>query len=134
KDADRLAREVTQQMGKPLAQARGEVKTAIFRARTMMSIAAESLRDEPLPPVPGFTRFIRHEPVGVVLDISAWNYPLLITVNVVVPAVLAGDAALIKHAMRTALCGEAFERAFAAAGAPEGLVTAVHADHDGCAR
>src|SRR5207248_11686274 len=94
----------------------------------------EALADEPLTAVPGFTRFIRHEPVGVVLDISAWNYPLLITVNVVVPAVLAGDAVLIKHAMRTALCGEAFERAFAAAGAPEGLVTAVHADHDGCAR
>src|SRR5689334_6083998 len=61
KDGERIAREVTQQMGKPLTQARGEVKTALVRARTMMSIAVESLRDEPLPPVPGFTRFIRHE-------------------------------------------------------------------------
>ena len=134
KDGDRIAAEITRPMGKPLAQARGEVKTALARARHMMSIAPGALADERLPPLPGFTRFIRHEPVGVVLDISAWNYPLLITVNVVVPAVLAGDAVLIKHAMRTALCGEAFERAFAAAGAPEGLVTAVHADHDGCAR
>ncbi|HYV65750.1 MAG TPA: aldehyde dehydrogenase family protein, partial [Myxococcales bacterium] len=134
KDGERIATEITRQMGKPLAQARGEVKTALARARHMMSIAPEALADERLPPVPGFTRFIRHEPVGVVLDISAWNYPLLITVNVVVPAVLAGDAVLIKHAMRTALCGEAFERAFAAAGAPEGLVTAVHAGHDVCAR
>src|SRR5207302_8407813 len=134
KDGERIAREVTAQMGKPLAQAQGEVRTTVQRARAMMQLAAEALSDEPLPPVPGFTRFIRHEPVGVVLDISAWNYPLLIAVNVVVPAVLAGDAVLIKHATRTALCGEAFERAFASAGAPEGLVTAVHADHDVCAQ
>ena len=133
-DGERIATEITRQMGKPLQQARGEVKTALARARHMMSIAPQALADEPLPDVPGFTRLVRHEPVGVVLDISAWNYPLLITVNVVVPAVLAGDAVLIKHATRTALCGEAFERAFASAGAPEGLVTAVHADHDVCAQ
>ena len=129
-DGERIAAEITQQMGKPLAQARGEVKTALFRARHMISIAPQALADEPLPAVPGYVRFVRHEPVGVVLDISAWNYPLLITVNVVVPAVLAGDAVLVKHAMR----GEAFERAFAKAGAPEGLVTAVHADHQVCAQ
>ncbi|HEY5675397.1 MAG TPA: aldehyde dehydrogenase family protein, partial [Myxococcales bacterium] len=50
KDAERIAREVTQQMGKPLQQARGEVKTALQRARTMMSLAPEALRDESLPP------------------------------------------------------------------------------------
>src|SRR5256886_14264456 len=79
KDGDRIAREVTLQRGKPLAQARGEVKTTRYRARTMMPLAPEALRDDPLPPAPGFIRFVRHEPVGVVLDISAWNYPLLIT-------------------------------------------------------
>src|SRR5437764_6599439 len=121
-------------MGKPLAQARGEVKTTIHRARVMMSLAPEALRDDPLPPVPGFTRFVRHEPVGVVLDVSAWNYPLLITVNVVVPAVLAGNAVVLKHANRTALCGDAFARAFAKAGAPENLVTAIDASHETCAR
>lgn len=134
KDGERIAREVTQQMGKPLAQARGEVKTALFRARTMMSLAGEALRDEPLPPTPGFTRFIRHEPVGVVLDISAWNYPLLISVNVIVPAVLAGNAVIVKHANRTALCGDAFARAFAEAGAPEGLVVSIDATHEICAK
>jgi acyl-CoA reductase-like NAD-dependent aldehyde dehydrogenase len=134
KDGERIAREVTLQMGKPLQQARGEVKTTLHRARTMMSLAPSALGDEPLPPVPGFHRFIRHEPVGVVLDISAWNYPLLITVNVVVPAVLAGNAVIIKHANRTALCGEAFARAFQRAGAPEDLVTAIDATHETCAK
>jgi acyl-CoA reductase-like NAD-dependent aldehyde dehydrogenase len=72
-DGEQIARDVTLQMGKPLSQARGEVKTALARARHMMSIAPEALRDEPLPPMPRLTRFIRHEPVGVVLDIAAWN-------------------------------------------------------------
>jgi acyl-CoA reductase-like NAD-dependent aldehyde dehydrogenase len=134
KDGERIAREVTAQMGKPLSQAKGEVRTTLARARTMMSLASEALRDEPLPPVPGFTRFIRHEPVGVVLDISAWNYPLLITVNVVVPAVLAGNAVILKSANRTALCGDVFARAFEKAGAPENLVTAIDATHEICAR
>jgi acyl-CoA reductase-like NAD-dependent aldehyde dehydrogenase len=134
RENERIAREVTQQMGKPLSQARGEVKTTLHRARTMMSLAADALRDEPLPPLPGFDRFIRHEPVGVVLDISAWNYPLLITVNVLVPAVLAGNAVILKHANRTALCGDAFARAFERSGAPENLVTAIDATHETCAR
>src|SRR5437868_1557624 len=103
-------------MGRPLAQAKGEVRTRVARARALIALAPEALRDEPLAPAPGFTRFVRHEPVGVVLDISAWNYPLLITVNVVVPAVLAGDSVLVKHATRTALCGEAFDGAFYNAG------------------
>src|SRR3989454_2865434 len=94
----------------------------------------EALRDDPLPPVPGFIRFVRQEPVGLVLDISAWNYPLLITVNVLVPAVLAGNAVILKHANRTALCGDAFARAFERAGAPENLVTAIDASHDTCAQ
>jgi len=134
KDGERIAREVTLQMGKPLAQARGELKTTVHRARVMMSLAPEALRDDPLPAVPGFTRFVRHDPVGVVLDISAWNYPLLITVNVVVPAVLAGNAVVLKHAHRTALCGDAFARAFERAGAPENLVTAIDASHETCAQ
>ena len=134
KDSERVAREITQAMGKPLGQARGELKTMLMRARTMMSLAAEALRDEPLPPLPGFTRFVRHEPVGVVLAIGAWNYPLLITVNVVVPAVLAGNAVIIKQANRTALCGDAFARAFEKAGAPEGLVTAIDASHETTAK
>jgi len=134
KDGERIAREVTLQMGKPLAQARGELKTTVHRARVMISLAPEALRDDPLPAIPGFTRFVRHEPVGVVLDISAWNYPLLITVNVVVPAVLAGNAVVLKHAHRTALCGDAFARAFERAGAPENLVTAIDASHETCAQ
>ncbi len=125
-----IAAEITQQMGKPLAHSRGEVRGTISRARAMMALAPKRLADEVLPPLDGFYRKIAHEPVGVVLDIAAWNYPLLIAVNVVIPAVLAGDAVLLKHSERSPLCGDAFADAFQAAGAPEHLVQSVHCTHE----
>jgi acyl-CoA reductase-like NAD-dependent aldehyde dehydrogenase len=128
-DKDRIAEQITRQMGKPLGQAQGEVGAMIERATHMIAIADETLADDILPEKAGFQRYIRHEPLGVVLDIAAWNYPLLIAVNVVVPAVLAGNAVIVKHSSRTPLCGLAFEEAFKAAGAPEHLVQAVVADH-----
>ncbi|MCC6143566.1 MAG: aldehyde dehydrogenase family protein, partial [Candidatus Hydrogenedentes bacterium] len=70
-----IALEITQQMGKPLQQALGEVDGTADRARHMISIAEETLADEYLPDKPKFVRYIRHEPKGVVLDIAAWNYP-----------------------------------------------------------
>lgn len=129
-----IARDVSRQMGKPLGQAEGEVRTAVARARHMIALAEEALAPELPPPMEGFTRRITHEPVGVVLAIGAWNYPLLISVNVVVPAVLAGNAVLIKPSPRTPLCAGHFADAFAAAGAPAGLVAPLLADHDTVAR
>jgi acyl-CoA reductase-like NAD-dependent aldehyde dehydrogenase len=127
---EEIANDITRQMGKPLRQARNEVAGTLDRARYMTAIAEQSLADEPLPDKPGFKRYIRHEPLGVVLDVAAWNYPLLIAVNVVVPAVLAGNAVIIKHSSKTPLCGKAFVDAFKKAGAPEGLVQDIIADHE----
>jgi acyl-CoA reductase-like NAD-dependent aldehyde dehydrogenase len=124
-----VADDLTAQMGKPLSQSQGEVNGMIARAEHMMAIAEDALADEAVPDTPGFTRYIRHEPLGVVLDIAAWNYPLLIAVNVVVPAVLAGNAVILKHSSKTPLSGQAFEDAFKQAGAPEHLVQNVVADH-----
>ncbi|MBI5093168.1 MAG: aldehyde dehydrogenase family protein [Candidatus Hydrogenedentes bacterium] len=128
--SEQIAADITAQMGKPLQQARNEVNGMLDRTAHMIAIADMTLADEWLPDKPGFKRYIRHEPLGVVVDIAAWNYPLLIAVNVVVPAVLAGNAVIIKHSSRTPLCGEAFADAFAAAGAPEDLVQSVNASHD----
>ncbi|WP_164014591.1 aldehyde dehydrogenase family protein [Pyxidicoccus trucidator] len=129
KRADAIARDITRQMGKPLSQARGEVGGMAGRLRHMASIAAESLADIVLPPKDGFERRIAKEPLGVVLDLPAWNYPLLTAVNAVAPAVLAGNAVVVKHSPRTPLCGEHFARAFAEAGAPEGTVQAIFLDY-----
>jgi len=124
-----IAREITLQMGKPLGQARAEVDGMLDRARYMASIAADALADVALPDKPGFVRRVVREPLGVVLCIAPWNYPLLTAVNVVVPAVLAGNAVLLKHAPQTPRCGEVFAQGFSEAGAPRGLVTAFQASH-----
>jgi acyl-CoA reductase-like NAD-dependent aldehyde dehydrogenase len=127
--SEAIAGDITRMMGKPIAQARGEVKTTASRARYMMSIAEASLANVSLPALAGFERRIVREPLGVVLDLPAWNYPLLTAVNCVIPAVLAGNAVILKHSPRSPLSGEHFARAFAEAGAPAHLVQALHCDH-----
>lgn len=127
---DASALEITELMGKPIDQARGEFGGMKERTLTLCGLAPEVLADEPVSHKDGFRRFIRHEPLGVVLDIAAWNYPLLVTVNVVVPAILAGNAVLIKHAPQTAPVGAQFESAFLRAGAPPGLVQDLFVDHE----
>jgi acyl-CoA reductase-like NAD-dependent aldehyde dehydrogenase len=125
-----VALDITHQMGKPLVQAQREVDTMLDRAETMLRLAPSALEDEILPPRPGLHRFIRHEPLGIVLDIPAWNYPLLIAVNIVIPALLAGNAVLIKHARLTPLCGDAFIDAFRQTNLPADLVASVRVDHE----
>jgi len=133
-DTERIARDLATMMGKPLEQGRGEVATMAQRADHMMAIAAESLADIEVPGRAGFERRIERVPLGVVFNMPAWNYPLLTCVNAVVPAVLAGNAVVLKHSTRTALCGEHFATAFDQAGAPEGLFQALHCDHATAAR
>ncbi|MBI4603640.1 MAG: aldehyde dehydrogenase family protein [Planctomycetes bacterium] len=128
-----IAREVTLQMGKPVREARREVDTCCARAEYMLSIAAAALAPDVLPAPDGFHLRIEHAPLGVVLNIAAWNYPLLIPVNVVVPALLAGNAVLLKHSARTPLCGLHFERAFADPRLP-GLIQSAALTHEAAAR
>ena len=131
--SEEIARDVTLQMGKPLVESRGEVRTVFERAEYMLSIARESLAPDVLPEKDGFRRRIDHEPLGVVLNLAAWNYPLIIPVNVVVPALIAGNTVLLKHSGQTPLCGEAFEKAFGELEVP-GLVTNLILSHDETAR
>ena len=120
--AEEIARDITLQMGKPLTQARGEVKTFFHRAEYMLSIAKETLSPEILPAKPGFHLRIEHAPLGVVYNIVPWNYPLLTAVNVVVPALLVGNTVLIKQSPLTPLIGRHFENAFEKVNPPN-LVT-----------
>lgn len=124
------AEQITLMMGKPLGQAKGEFGGMKARTLAMCEMAPRVLADEAASPMTGFERFIRHEPLGIVLDIAAWNYPLLVATNVVVPAFLAGNTVLIKHAPQSALVGGQFERAFASAGAPDGAVQDFFVDHE----
>lgn len=110
--AEEIAREITLQMGKPIREARREVTTFFERAEYMLTISRETLAPDSLPKKVGFNRRIEHAPFGPILNIAAWNYPLLIPVNIIVPALLSGNTVLLKHSPRTPLCGQRFEEAF----------------------
>lgn len=127
---DEVVPELAWQMGRPIAYGAGEVRGFEERARYMVGIAADALADIDVGPKEGFHRWIRRDPLGVVLAVAAWNYPYLISVNVVVPAIMAGNAVILKHSGQTPLCAERFAEAFEKAGAPDGLFQAIHMSHE----
>ncbi len=129
-DGADIAREISWQMGRPVSQAPGEIRGFEERARYMIEIAPQALAEIDAGPKEGFTRFVRRDPLGVVFVIAPWNYPYLTAVNSVVPALMAGNAVLLKHSAQTPLCAERFAAAFASAGLPEGLFQYLHLGHD----
>jgi acyl-CoA reductase-like NAD-dependent aldehyde dehydrogenase len=131
---DEIASEITLQMGRPIAHSPGEVGGFEERSRAMIGLADEALADLVPTPIDGFHRFVRRDPVGVVLVIAPWNYPYLTAVNSIVPAVLAGNAVVLRHSAQTPLCAERFDEAFREAGLPEGVFQIVHCGHDATAR
>ena len=134
-NVDAIAHQLAWQMGRPIRHAPFEIDRGFQeRARHMASIAAGSLADLAAPAKDGFTRFIRREPVGTVLVVAPWNYPYLTSVNSIVPALLAGNTVILKHATQTLLCAERYAEAFAAAGVPDGVFQHVHATHADIAR
>ena len=128
---DELAEEISRQMGRPLSQSPGELRGFEERARAMIEQAPEGLRSHRPAPKPGFTRFIERVPLGVVAVIAPWNYPYLTSVNAVVPALLAGNAVLLKHSHQTPLCAERYAQAAGQSDLPDGLLQHLHLDHAG---
>ncbi|MGC2048480.1 MAG: aldehyde dehydrogenase family protein, partial [Gallionella sp.] len=131
---DAIAVELTRQMGRPIRHTPGEVDGFEKRARYMISIAEEALADVVPTAIDGYTRFIKRTPVGVVLVVAPWNYPLLTAVNAIVPALLAGNTVLLKHSAQTPLAAERFAGAFHAAGLPDGVFQYLHTTHHDTSR
>ena len=128
---DEIATELTWQMGRPVSQTPFEIRRGFQeRARHMTEIAPAALADIDAGPKPGFRRFIRREPLGVILVLAPWNYPYLTSVNAVVPAILAGNSVILKVSQQTPLVAPRYAQAFAEAGLPPGVFQHVHASHD----
>jgi acyl-CoA reductase-like NAD-dependent aldehyde dehydrogenase len=125
-----IAPELAWQMGRPVRYGGGELNSFEERARHMIAIAGDALA--PLVPEPkqGFRRYVAREPVGIVLTVAPWNYPYLTAVNSVVPALMAGNAVLLKHAAQTLLVGDRFQAAMDSAGLPKGLFRTLTLSHD----
>jgi len=131
---DAIAEELAWQMGRPVRYAPNEVRGTLERARHMIAIAPGALADIDVGRKEGFRRFLRREPLGVVFTVAAWNYPYLIAVNSVVPALMAGNVVVLKHSAQTPLCAERFEECLREAGLPEGAFQALHLSHDDTSR
>ena len=121
--------ELAWQMGRPVRYG-GELRSLAERVRAMVEIAEPALAAE----VAESGRSVVRVPVGTVLVIAPWNYPFLTAANTIVPALLAGNAVLLKHSAQTPLAGERFAEAFRAAGLPDGLFANLFLSHEQTAR
>ena len=126
---DELAKEISQQMGRPIQSAAGEIRGVQERALHMISLAEAALKDSPLPAKAGFKRFVRPTPLGSVMVIAPWNYPYLTAINSIIPALMSGNCVILKHSAQTLLCAERFAQAFKSAGLPSGVFQFLHMNH-----
>jgi len=126
---EQISEELTHQMGRPISYTPFEVNGTIERARGMVELAESSLVDVLVEKKEGFNRYIKREPLGIVFVVPAWNYPALIAINSIIPALLAGNAVILRHSAQTPLVAERFADAFKEAGLPEGLFQFLHLSH-----
>ena len=125
---DEIVPELAHQMGRPVRYG-GEFGGFDERARYMAGIAAQALADIVIEDSDAFRRVIKRVAHGVVLVVAPWNYPYMTAINTVAPALISGNAVMLKHASQTPLVGERMVRAFHAAGIPEEVFQNVFLDH-----
>ena len=121
--------ELAWQMGRPVRYGASELRGFAERARHMIAIAPQALAAVEPVPVAGFRRYIKREPLGAVLVVAPWNYPYLTAVNTIIPALMAGNSVILKHASQTLLVGERFAEAMRRAHLPDGLFHNLLLDH-----
>lgn len=126
RNRDALAEIVTAEMGKPIGEARGEVEKCALNCDFYADAAAGMLADAPVAGAPG--AFVAYEPLGVVLAIMPWNYPIWQVVRFLAPAFAAGNGAILKHAANVPQCALAIERLVVEAGAPPGLFSSLRVE------
>ncbi|GFE64164.1 aldehyde dehydrogenase family protein [Litoreibacter roseus] len=125
---DEIVEELAWQMGRPIRYG-GEFGGFEERATHMADIAAEALAPIQIENSAAFRRIIKRVPHGIVLVVAPWNYPYMTAINTVAPALIAGNAVMLKHASQTPLVGERMAQAFHDAGIPEEVFQNVFLDH-----
>lgn len=129
KNKDSLASDLTCEMGKPIQESINEINGAIGRIHFFMENSQKWLKDQEVR-VDGNTKeVLGFDPLGVIANISAWNYPFLVGVNVFIPALIAGNAVLYKPSEFATITGQNIERLLHAAGVPTDLFFAVIGDY-----
>ena len=129
RDEEQLARLMTVEMGKPIREARGEVKKSAWCARHYAEsgeayLAAQTLASD------ATHSYVQYLPLGPVLGILPWNAPFWLAFRFCAPALMAGNACLMKHDAHVPACAEAIGELFVQAGAPAGLMQNVRLTHE----
>ena len=123
--AETLAQTLTQEVGKPIRQSRNELKGLVARLDFFIAESARALREEKVHAEASLDERITHEPLGVIANISAWNYPYFVGSNVFVPALVAGNAVLYKPSEFATLTGRHIADLLHASGIPEDVFVPV---------
>ncbi len=116
---DELANDLSSEMGKPLQEAKNEVKGAAHRLKFFIEQSEQLLQDEAVNEAQGTQEVLSLDPHGIVCNISAWNYPYVIAVNVLIPALIAGNTVMYKPSEFSSLSGTHFRNLLVQAGFPE---------------
>ncbi|MBI2603720.1 MAG: aldehyde dehydrogenase family protein [Deltaproteobacteria bacterium] len=119
------ARTLTKEMGKPITQALHEVEGTSTRISFFLEHMEKTLQDETVLKSASMVEKITYEPLGVIANISAWNYPYFVGSNVFIPALLTGNAVLYKPSEFASLTGGKIAQLFEEAGLPVGLFQVV---------
>ena len=118
---EKLASVLTSEVGKPLQQSRNEINGGRARIKWLTENSDKYLSNEIMSHQKGMEERISYEPLGVICNISAWNYPYLVGINVFVPALLAGNAVMYKPSEHSSLTGLEIEKLLKKAGVPENI-------------
>ncbi|HEV2249830.1 MAG TPA: NAD-dependent succinate-semialdehyde dehydrogenase [Candidatus Limnocylindria bacterium] len=118
---DRYARLITTEMGKPITEALAEIEKCAWSCDFYADHAAAYLADEPVE-TNARASYVSFQPLGVILAVMPWNYPFWQVIRFLAPALMAGNAALLKHASNVPQCALALEEAVHDAGYPDGLL------------
>lgn len=118
---DSIAADMTAEIGKPLGQAKGEISGGVGRSQYFVENSKKYLAEEWAVVEGGTKEKIAYEPLGVIANISAWNYPILVGVNVFIPALIGGNAVLYKPSEFSTLTGQHITEMLWKAGVPKNV-------------
>ena len=126
-EKDQLAKEITMEMGKPLNQSEAEIEKCAWVCEYYATNAEAFLQKEEIKS-DASKSYVRYDPLGVVLAVMPWNFPYWQVFRFAAPALMAGNACLLKHSPNTTACALSMQRIFEEAGFPKYLFNTIIAD------
>jgi len=125
KHQEKLSSLLTAEVGKPISQSKNEIRGARYRIDYFLQNSEAVLSDQTVSDEDSMKEILSHEPLGVIANISAWNYPYLVGVNVFIPAIIAGNAVLYKPSEYASLTGMEIQKLWLQAGLEAGVFQTV---------